>query len=155
VRVGGARNVIDDPTTIGAIQTMNTDILNTAVQAGLTSQGYTTARAPKLDNVDAVKAKTDNLPADPAGVSDLASIDVSACKLAADGLDNVVVDEPTGDPAGWSFAKCLRWLIMRFMNKHTSDNFTGIVVHNADDTVSTSQSVTENSGVKAVSKITL
>ena len=135
------------------------------------------ARAPKLDNVDvavstrnavapntvapdnagisAIQAKTDNLPADPVGVSDLDSVDTSACKLAADGLDNVVVDEPTGDPAGWSFAKCLRWLIMRFMNKHTSDNFNGIVVHKDDDTVLTSQPVTEVSGVKSVGKVTL
>ena len=164
VRIGGTLNIIGDRQSIGAVQTMNTDIVNTAVQAAMTSQGYTTARAPKLDEldqsissvdalVDAVIVKTDNLPADPAGVSDLASIDVSSCKLAADGLDNVVVAEPTGDPSGWSFAKCLRWLIMRFMNKHTSDNFNGITVHKADDSVSTTQAVTDASGTKTVGKV--
>jgi len=163
VRTGGSPDILGDPTAIGAIKTMNTTVINTAVQAALTSQGYTTGRAPKLDNidqsissvdalVDAVILKTDNLPADPAGVSDLASVDTSAVKLAADGLDNIVVAEPSGDPSGWSFAQCVRWLIMRFFNKHTSDNFSGIVVHKSDGTTSTSQAVTEVDGVKAVGK---
>jgi hypothetical protein len=168
VRVGGARNVIDDPTTIGAIQTMDTDIIEAAVQAGLTAQGITGARATKLDNLDeaistrndvapdnagiaAIKERTDNLPDDPAGVSDLASVDTSAVKLAADGLDNVVVAEPSGDSTGWTFVQGLKWLIMRFKNKHTSDNYSGITVHKEDDTISTTQPVTETDGVKAVS----
>ncbi|MCF7954458.1 MAG: hypothetical protein K9M75_01520, partial [Phycisphaerae bacterium] len=152
VRTGGIPDILGDATSIGAIKTMNTTVINTAVQAGLTSQGYTTARAPYID---AIKAKTDNLPADPAGVSDLASIDVdtTSCKLAADGLDNVVIAEPSGDSSGWSFAQGLKWLIMRFMNKHTSDNFSGIVVHKGDGSVSTSQAVTEVDGVKSVGKV--
>lgn len=139
VRTGGIADILGDATSIGAIKTMNLTVINTAVTSAVAS----------------IKSKTDNLPADPAGVSDLASVDTSAVKLAADGLDNVVVAEPTGDPSTWSFIKCLRWLIMRFMNKHSSDNFTGIVVHNADGSVSTEQAVTEVSGVKAVSKVTL
>ena len=75
-------------------------------------------------------------------------------KLAADGLDSVVVAEPSGSPSGWSFAQCLRWLIMRFFNKHTSDNFSGIKVHKDDGSVSTTQSVTEVDGVKSVSEVT-
>jgi len=114
VRTGGSPDVLGDATSIGAIKTMNTTVINTAVQAALTSGGV---------------------------------------KLAADGLDNVVVAEPSGDPSGWSFAQCVRWLIMRFFNKHTSDNFSGIVVHKSDGTVSTSQAVTEVEGVKSVSEV--
>jgi hypothetical protein len=61
------------------------------VQAGMTAQGYTAARATNLDNLDAaistrntvtpdnagvaaIKAKTDNLPNDPAGVSNLPNV---------------------------------------------------------------------------------
>lgn len=62
-----------------------------AVQSGMTAQGLTAARAAALDNLDAavtsrnavapdnagiaaIKAKTDALPADPAGVSDLPDV---------------------------------------------------------------------------------
>ena len=82
---------------------------------------------------------------------DTLEIDTSAVKLAADGLDNVVVAEPSGDSTGWTFVQGLKWLIMRFKNKHTSDNFSGIKVYKEDDTISTSQPVTEVDGVKAVS----
>jgi len=113
VRTGGSPDILGDATAIGAIKTMNTTVINTAVQAALTSGGV---------------------------------------KLAADGLDNVVVAEPSGDPSGWSFAQGLKWLIMRFFNKHSSDNFSGIVVHKSDGSTSTSQPVTEVDGVKAVGK---
>jgi hypothetical protein len=73
-------------------------------------------------------------------------------KLAADGFDDIAIVEPSGDSSGWSFPQKLLWLIMRFMNKHSSDNFNGIVVHKSDDTVATSQAVTEVDGVKAVGK---
>lgn len=47
------------------------------VQAGPLASDYTSARAAKLDNADAsvaaVKAKTDNLPPDPADASDIAA----------------------------------------------------------------------------------
>ena len=118
---------------------MNTAIIEAAVSAGTAD----------------IKSKTDNLPDDPAGVSDLSSVDTNAVKLAADGLDNVVVAEPSGDSTGWTFVQGLKWLIMRFKNKHTSDNFSGIKVYKEDDTVSTSQPVTETDGVKAVSITTL
>jgi len=128
VRTGGSPDILGDPTAIGAIKTMNTTVINTAVQGALTSQGYTTGRAPYLDALN------------------------SGMKLAADGLDNVVVAEPTGDPSGWSFVQCVRWLIMRFFNKHTSDNFSGMVVHKSDGSTSTSQPVTEVDGLKQVGK---
>ncbi len=41
---------------------------------------------------------------------------------------------------------------MRFLNKHTSDNFNGIQTHKADGTVSTTQTVTDANGVKTVGK---
>ena len=41
-------------------------------------------------------------------------------KLASDGLSGLTVTEPSGDPDGWSFEQKLLWLIMRFLNKHTS-----------------------------------
>jgi hypothetical protein len=76
-----------------------------------------------------------------------------AVKLAADGLDDIAVVEPSGDSAGWSFPQKLLWLIMRFLHKHTSDNFNGIRVHKADDSVATTQPVTDISGVKAVGPV--
>ncbi len=99
--------------------------------------------------IDAIKAKTDQLYFTGGNIH---SDPQTYVKLDTDGLDQVEVSEPSGSPSGWSFAQCLRWLIMRFFNKHTSDNFNGIVVHISDDTVSTSQPVTEVEGVKSVGK---
>ena len=75
-------------------------------------------------------------------------------KLAADGWDSLSITEPSGDPDGWTVPQKLMWLIMRFLNKHTSDNFDGIKVHKADDTLATTQAVTEAAGVKTVGKAT-
>jgi len=74
-------------------------------------------------------------------------------KLSADGLDDVAIVEPSGASSGWNFPQKLLWLIMRFMNKHTSDNFSGISVHKEDGSASTSQPVTEVDGVKSVGKV--
>ena len=84
-----------------------------------------------------------------------ATLDSENVKLASDGLDSVVVAEPSGDPDGWTFVAKLAWLCMRFLNKHSSDNFNGIQVYKADDTVSTTQTVTDANGVKTVGKSTL
>ena len=73
-------------------------------------------------------------------------------KLTSDGLSSVTITEPAGDPDSWSFEQKLLWLIMRFLNKHTSDNYDGIKVHKADDTLSTTQQVSESGGVKIVAK---
>ena len=62
-------------------------------------------------------------------------------------------DEPTGDPANWTPMQKLLWLIWRFMNKHTSDNFSGIKVYKDDGTLATTQAVTEAGGVKTVNKV--
>ena len=77
---------------------------------------------------------------------------IITAKLASDGLSSVTITEPAGDPDGWSFEQKLLWLIMRFLNKHTSDNYDGIKVHKADDTLSTTQQVSEVAGVKIVAK---
>ena len=73
-----------------------------------------------------------------------------AVKLAADGLDDIAIVEPSGDSSLWKFPQKLLWLIMRFMNKHTSDNFNGIRVHKSDDSIATTQPVADVSGVKSV-----
>jgi len=73
-------------------------------------------------------------------------------KLASDGLSSITITEPAGNPDSWSFEQKLLWLIMRFLYKHTSDNYDGIKVHKADDTLSTSQQVSELAGVKIVAK---
>ena len=73
--------------------------------------------------------------------------------LAADGWDALSITEPSGDPAGWTVPQKLLWLVMRFMDKHTSDNFNGIRVYKADDTLATTQAVTEAGGVKTVGKV--
>jgi hypothetical protein len=106
--------------------------------------------APDNTGIAAIQAKTDQLAF--SGSDVLATLDSETVKLAADGMDGLVILEPAGDPSGWSVPEKLMWLVMRFMNKHTSDNFSGIVVHKSDDTVSTSQVVTEVSGVKSVGK---
>jgi hypothetical protein len=71
-------------------------------------------------------------------------------KLAADGWDALAITEPSGDPAGWSVPQKLLWLVMRFLNQHSSDNFNGIVVRKTDGSVATGQTVIETGGVKTV-----
>jgi hypothetical protein len=73
-------------------------------------------------------------------------------KLSADGLGDITITEPAGDPDSWSFEQKLLWLIMRFLYKHTSDNYDGIKVHKADGSLSTTQQVSEIAGVKIVAK---
>ena len=73
-------------------------------------------------------------------------------KLAADGWDSLSITEPSGDPDGWTVPQKLMWLIMRFLNQHSSDNFNGIRVYKEDGTLATSQAVTEAGGVKTVNK---
>ena len=77
---------------------------------------------------------------------------IITAKLSSDGLSSITITEPAGDPDSWSFEQKLLWLIMRFLNKHTSDNYDGIKVHKADDTLSTTQQVSEVAGVKIVAK---
>ena len=76
----------------------------------------------------------------------------SLSKLAADGWDGLSIVEPSGDPDGWTVPQKLMWLVMRFLNQHSSDNFNGIMVKKADGSASTGQIVTEGGGVKTVSK---
>ena len=60
-------------------------------------------------------------------------------KLAADGWDSLSITEPSGDPDTWTVPQKLMWLVMRFLNSHSSDNFNGIQVKKSDDTISTTQ----------------
>ncbi len=75
-----------------------------------------------------------------------------AARLAADGWDAIAVTEPSGDPDGWTDAQKLMWLIMRFLNETSSDNYDGIKVRKSDGTVATKQAVTEAGGVKTVAR---
>jgi hypothetical protein len=52
------------------------------VQAGLTAQGYTSTRAGNLDDITAIKAKTDNLPAQPASKSDISVVNEGVKKAS-------------------------------------------------------------------------
>ena len=97
-------------------------------------------KAVEIDAMGCIESDTDN------------NIKADKVKLAADGWDSLAITEPAGDPDSWTIPQKLLWLVMRFLNKHTSDNFSGIVVHKSDDTVSTSQAVTEVSGVKSVGR---
>ena len=67
-------------------------------------------------------------------------------------LSGLTVTEPSGDPAGWTFDQKLMWMVMRFSNKHSSDNFNGIRVYKENGTLATTQAVTEAGGVKTVGK---
>ena len=73
-------------------------------------------------------------------------------KLSADGWDSLAITEPAGDPDTWTVPQKLLWLVMRFLNRHTSDNYDGITVRKSDGTVSTKQLVTESNSVKSVGK---
>ena len=101
-----------------------------------------TEKSVEIDSMGCLESDVDN------------NIKAQLTKLATDGLSALAVTEPSGDPDSWSFDQKLLWLIMRFLNKHTSDNFNGIKVHKADDSLSTTQAVTEAGGVKTVGKAT-
>jgi len=99
-----------------------------------------TEKTVEIDSMGCLESDLDN------------NIKSESVKLAPDGLSSLTITEPSGDPDSWSFEQKLLWLIMRFLNKHTSDNYDGIKVHKADDTLSTTQAVTESGGVKIVAK---
>jgi len=140
---GGACSATDDvnPTELDAVDAKGVYIFDL-------TQAETNADMIVLSAV----SSTADITLEPVMLYTAPVVDTGAVKLAADGLDNVVVDEPSGDPDGWSFAQKLVWLCMRFLNKHTSDNFNGIKVFKADGSVSTTQTVTDANGVKTVGK---
>jgi len=80
------------------------------------------------------------------------NIKAEAAKLAADGWDALAIVEPSGSPNGWTVAQKLMWLVMRFLNQTSSDNFDGIKVRKSDGTVATKQLVTEVNGIKTVAR---
>jgi hypothetical protein len=107
------------------------------------AMGRLVSKTIEVDGMGCVETDTDN------------NIKAENVKLAADGWDSLAITEPAGDPDAWTIPQKLMWLIMRFLNRHTSDNYDGITVRKSDGTVSTKQLVTESSGVKSVGKATL
>ena len=99
-----------------------------------------TEKTIEIDNMGCLESDLNN------------NIKAELAKLASDGLSGLTVTEPSGDPAGWTFDQKLMWMVMRFLNKHTSDNFNGIKVYKEDGTLATTQAVTEAGGVKTVNK---
>jgi len=61
-------------TTTGSVGKLIKDYLDAAVSSRLASAGYT---APDNASITAIKAKTDNLPADPASMTDIATAEVN------------------------------------------------------------------------------
>ena len=104
------------------------------------AMGRLVDKAVEIDAMGCVETDTDN------------NIKADSIKLAADGWDNLAITEPSGDPSTWTIPQKLLWLVMRFLNKHTSDNYDGIKVHKSDGTVATKQMVTEANGVKSVGR---
>ncbi len=80
------------------------------------------------------------------------NVKAQAAKLAADGWDALAIAEPSGSPDSWTVAQKLVWLVMRFLNETSSDNFDGIKVRKSDGTIATRQVVTEVNGVKTVAR---
>ena len=80
------------------------------------------------------------------------NVKAQAAKLAADGWDALAIAEPSGSPDGWTVAQKLMWLVMRFLNETSSDNYDGIKVRKSNGTVATKQLVTEVNGVKTVAR---
>jgi hypothetical protein len=101
------------------------------------SLGRLSDKTIEVDGMGCVETDTDN---------------VVTARLAADGWDSLAITEPSGDPDGWTVPQKLMWLIMRFLNKHSSDNYSGIRVYKSDDTLATTQPVTEAASVKSVGK---
>ncbi len=101
------------------------------------SLGRLSDKTIEVDGMGCVETDTDN---------------VGIARLAADGWDGLSITEPSGDPDGWTVPQKLMWLIMRFLNKHSSDNYNGIRVYKSDDTLATTQPVTEAESVKSVGK---
>ncbi len=99
-----------------------------------------TEKAVEIDGMGCLESDTSN------------NVKADAVKVAADGWDAIAVTEPSGDPDGWTDAQKLMWLIMRFLNETSSDNYDGIKVRKSDGTVSTKQAVTEAGGVKTVAR---
>jgi len=97
-----------------------------------------------------IRAKTNSL--NFVGDNVKATLESGAVKLAPDGWDDLAIDEPSGNPDGWTVPQKLMWLVMRFLNQHSSDNFNGIMVKKSDGSASTGQIVTEGGGIKTVSK---
>jgi len=80
------------------------------------------------------------------------NVKAQAAKLAADGWDGLAIAEPSGSPNSWTVAQKLVWLVMRFLNETSSDNYDGITVRKSDGTVATKQLVTEANGIKTVAR---
>ena len=99
-----------------------------------------TEKTVEIDSMGCLESDVDN------------SIKANAAKLASDGWDSVAITEPSGDPDGWTVAQKLMWLIMRFLNETSSDNYDGIKVRKSDGTVATKQAVSEANGVKTVAR---
>ena len=104
------------------------------------AMGRMTERSIEIDSMGCLESDTDN------------EIKMGAVTVASDGWDSLAITEPSGNPDTWTVPQKLMWLIMRFLNKHTSDNVDGIKVHKANGTLATTQEVSEVSGVKQVAK---
>jgi len=104
------------------------------------AMGRMTDKTIEIDSMGCVESDTDN------------EIKMAAVTVASDGWDSLAITEPSGNPDTWTVPQKLMWLIMRFLNKHTSDNVDGIKVHKANGTLATTQEVSEVSGVKQVAK---
>jgi hypothetical protein len=64
--------------------------LDATTSSRLASSGYT---APANSDISAIKAKTDNLPASPAAVSDIPTADIAAIKASTDNLPSDPADQ--------------------------------------------------------------
>ncbi len=104
------------------------------------AMGRMTDKTVEIDSMGCLESDTDN------------EIKMGAVTVASDGWDSLAITEPSGNPDTWTVPQKLMWLIMRFLNKHTSDNVDGIKVHKANGTLATTQEVSEVSGVKQVAK---
>ena len=104
------------------------------------AMGRMTDKSVEIDSMGCLESDTDN------------EIKMGAVTVASDGWDSLAITEPSGNPDTWTVPQKLMWLIMRFLNKHTSDNVDGIKVHKANGTLATTQEVSEVSGVKQVAK---
>lgn len=98
---------------------------------------------------DAALSADGKLPAGTATLLAHLDADITAAKLASDGLDAVLVVEPaTAEEAHTTLAKAVGWLLRRFIGHTTltkTDEGSGtlVVTNSSDETIST-QAVTDN-----------
>jgi hypothetical protein len=100
----------------------NLDGLDVAVSTRLATSGYT---APDNTDIVAIRAKTDNLPAAPAAVSDIPTANANA---------DALLDRTDGIESSWTFRQATRIMLAALAGKLSGAATTTIPIRDVGDT---------------------